>query len=145
MSFTASSYVGDFRKLTPGQRLSDPTNRIQVSQHIISWVDDTVNKEDLSHNTTINHHIQRVGDILKKWRWILRTTGGDLELSKTVVYLLDYVFADGGTIAYHEKKCNQPGRITLEAELRGDKTVDIKRHDVSKAERYVGVRVAPNG
>ena len=34
-------------KITPGHLLQDPTHSIKVLQHVISWVDDTVNKEDL--------------------------------------------------------------------------------------------------
>ena len=77
--------VETMTKLTPGQMIQDPTGTIQVLQHVINWVDDTINKEDLNRNIHIQEQISHIRDILVHWRRILRITGGDLELSKTVV------------------------------------------------------------
>ena len=71
--------IATLEKLTPGQLIQDPTGAIQVLQHVINWVDDTVNKEILDRNNNILTHIQKIRDILLHWRRILCITGGNLE------------------------------------------------------------------
>ena len=137
--------VATLEQVTPGQLIHDPTKTIKVLQHVISWVDDTVNKELLNHHLDTKTQLQRIRDILIHWRKIIRITGGDIELNKTVVYLLDYVFSDGGTIPHFCPKEYIQGDIRLPVEIEGDTNEPIKRNDYAKAEKYLGVRLAPNG
>ena len=74
--------------ISPGHLILDANNRVSVLQHVISWVDDTVNKVDLPVNHQTQFYIGKIVDILSKWQSIIRITGGDLELSKTVAYLI---------------------------------------------------------
>ena len=79
------------------------------------------------------------------WRKILRITGGNLELSKTVVYLIDFVFHEGGRFVRHKSIDECPGDIIMPAELPTEKDIKIRRYEPGQAERYLGVRVAHNG
>ena len=136
--------VSTLEKFTPGQLIQDPTKAIKVLQHVISWVDDTVNKEDLPRNLETQEQLHRIREILLHWRNILRITGGDLELSKTVVYLLDYIQEEDGRIRFktlHET----PGEVILEAGNKTESDTKISRREPFQAERYLGVRIAPTG
>ena len=137
--------VRTLERITPGQLIQDPTRTIQVLQHVINWVDDTVNKEILDMNLGTMEQLQRIRDILIHWRRIVRITGGDLELSKTLVYLLDYKFLEGGKYIRHKSVSETPGDIMMPVELQQDKESKITRAEPNQAERYVGVRISPNG
>ena len=106
------SMVSTLESITPGYLISNPTGTLSILQHVISWVDDTVNKEFLHRNNSTQDNLQRIHDILVHWRRILRVTGGDLELSKTVIYLIDYMFLDGGTWAHYKSKEQTQGVVT---------------------------------
>ena len=80
--------VSMLQAMSPGHLIQDPNNSVLVLQHVISWVDDTVNKVDLPVNHQTQFYIGKIVDILSKWQSIIRITGGDLELSKTVAYLI---------------------------------------------------------
>ena len=136
--------VDTMAAITPGQLIQDPTKSISVLQHVINWVDDTVNKEILDSQADAQEQIARIRDILIHWRRILRITGGDLELSKTVVYYLDHFQEDDGRIRYKTIE-ELPGEIKMPIEFPTDKETIIKRNEPSTAERYLGIRVAPNG
>ena len=137
--------VNTLRQLTDGHKLQDATRNIQLIQHVISWVDDTVNKESLLHQSTLQDKLQALQHTSIQWRRILHVTGGDLELSKTVVYLIDYVFSQGGTLPHLSPKHKTPGTILIPAEGPSEKDSIISRNEPCQAERYVGVRIAPNG
>ena len=59
-------------KITPGQLIQDPTRAHTVLQHIINWVDDTVNKELLERDMDTKDQLQRIRDILIHWKRILQ-------------------------------------------------------------------------
>ena len=44
--------INTLRQLTKGHQLQDTSRKIHLIQHVISWVDDTVNKESLPYNST---------------------------------------------------------------------------------------------
>ena len=92
----------------------------------------------------IQEQISRIRDILIHWRRILRITGGDLELSKTVVYYLDHIQEDDGRIRFKTME-ETPGDIVMPNEAIGEEEQTIKRNNPSQAERYLGIRIAPNG
>ena len=54
-------------------------------------------------------------------------TGGDLELSKTLVYLIDYLFIEGNTIPHMKSKQDALGDIILPPEQHED--VHLSLHD----------------
>ena len=136
--------VATMSKLTPGQLLQDPTKTIRVLQHVINWVDDTINKECLQREDDMTRQITKIRDILVKWRRILRITGGDLELSKTVVYYLDHVEEKNGRTRLKTIE-ESPGDIIMPIELPKDEAIFITRREPHQAERYLGIRVAPDG
>ena len=82
--------------------------------------------------------------ILVHWRRILRITGEDLELSKTVVYFLDHLQEEDGRVRYKTIE-ETPGDIIMPQELETDRETIIKRKESDSAEKYLGVRIAPNG
>ena len=137
--------VKTLQKISPGNLISDPTGTLKVLQHVINWVDDTAHKEDLIRERDFHHHLKQIGDILIKWRSIIRTTGGDLELSKTVVYLINYCFSDGGTNKHFQRIYHSPGTVELPGENANEKPAKIRRKEFFQAEKQLGIRLAPDG
>ena len=96
-------------------------------------------------NLQTHQYLSEVIEILSKWRRTIRITRRDLELSKTVVYLLNYIFIERGTTSQFQTIKHSPGDIVMKPELYNDKEEKIKQREYSYAERYVGVQIAPNG
>ena len=144
-SHQLSVMLSTLQATTPGHMIQDSTKKISVLQHIISWVNDTANKEDLPREMDSQTQIQHISQILLQWRRLLRITGGDLELSKTVVYIIDYVFSEGGIPSHYQTKQNYPGDIVLPLKELEETQEVIERKEAKQTERYVGVRVSLNG
>ena len=136
--------VAMMAEITPGQLIQDPMKSISVLQHVINWVDNTMNKEILDRNANVQEQIVQISDILVHWRRILQITGGDLELSKTIVYYLDHFQEDNGRVRYKTIE-ELPGEIRMPKETPNDKERNITQNEPSTAKRYLVVRVAPNG
>ena len=88
--------------------------------------------------------LHRIRKILIHWRRILRITGGDLEISKTVVYYLDHIQEEDGRMRFKTIQ-ESPGDIVMPAETTSEHNTKISRNDPDTAERYLGVRIAPTG
>ena len=136
--------VATMEQLTPGQFIQDPRGAIILLQHVINWVDDTVNKEILHRDEDMQVQLHRIRKILLHWRRILRITGGDLELSKTVVYYLNHIQEEDGKMRFKTIQ-ETPGDIIMPAETESEKDIKIDRNESDKAERYLGVRIALSG
>ena len=52
--------ISTLEKITPGHRVTNPTGTLQVIQHMINWVDDTINKEDLRRSDSYITHLCEV-------------------------------------------------------------------------------------
>ena len=67
-----------------------------------------------------------------------------MELSKTVVYLVDYIFSEGGSLPHFTPKQRLPGKIIIPAEGPSTTASVISWNEYCQVEHYVGVRIAPN-
>lgn len=131
--------------LMTGHTVTDPQQKEELKQSIISWVDDVTNKTDIDPRWSNKQKVEKVTDIVKVWRRILRISGADLVLEKCVVYLIDYCWPDGRAFSNFKYISKVPGSVIIPVKIHGDSEVEIQRNDFSQPEKYIGVHLAPLG
>ena len=125
-----------------GVHLLTSITAVAISIVCFAFVDDT----DTVHSgktvqTSGEEVMEQFQEAVDRWEGGLTATGGAIEPTKTFWYLIDFQW-DGSRYQYRTMD-DMPGEISIKDCNR--QRVTLQRHDVSHAEKTLGVYVAMDG
>ena len=71
-----------------GREMSSPDNQITITKHILGLVDDTRQYTNDWIDNDLLHITNKLIDASQTWEQLLYTSGGKLEISKCVIFVL---------------------------------------------------------
>ena len=133
--------IATLKKLHPGYTVTDPTKSLTVSQHLITFVDDT-SSILTSSPSQIPQLVQSADQLLNTWYTLLRLTGGDLALADKTKWCLAYYEYPKGKPT-HVLTTQDEYKLTIK--YKQEPHTSVCRILPTKAERYLGIRIAVDG
>jgi hypothetical protein len=133
-----------------GVSFCDPTNKTEHRRTSDGFVDDVTHfyNKGLKHSLTTTVRVEDVIRGLEKegqtWERLLWSTGGKLELTKCLYYILHYRFAPDGTPTMEEATNMENTHLSLTSGICPQKN-PINHRDCSQAHRTLGVWPTPQG
>ena len=130
-----------------------PGDRSCYTLPITSYVDDCssavntlkehlLNMEHQSKALVYQELLNKLGIITKCWVSLLRFSGGDLEVHKSYVLLVDWKTSKGKVVCKTNEDIRMEG---IEVSIPIEDGINLPWKDSNQAERYLGVRISPSG
>ena len=123
-----------YHSLATSATLTDPIGLLSFSIYVLSYVDDNSLITSLPTTMPMHKIVELVQKNFEHWKHLLQITGGDLSLGKCTFSLMKW---------NHKKQ-----QLHTMETMQGDITIDdikIRRIEVDKAERQLGIRVSLDG
>ncbi len=123
-----------------------PTNHLQVKRVLDAFVDDTQNGlTDTKYREpwSLEKLISSLSEMTQTWERLLFCSGGALELTKCLYYVLHWVWHEGIPSLSTKTEIDKVGVVKLSSGV--DPTQKNSHRNYSKATKTLGVWLAPNG